>query len=534
MHLDMAGPPGGVNPFTVDEIQELMGLIPSEQQQQSGAAAGGGPAHHLPLGAHPATASQHHRVSSSFDDMHSPMHVNAVAVSNASSAGLASVLGGGNGHRRAPPTASAALTAHGIKGTCTEIDDGTKNQARSERKRSREKQRRTDVNKQFGELTEVLKRIESEEQQLQQERAAREEAREGGPKPNSSNQASRMILPPFSPTNRVDLIARTIAHLERLSHVTKKQVQELQSLEDQLRTAQKAGEDMAQKLKDAVFSQQQQGGMMMSGMMGAAANGGSIYNPMQMAMGGINPMAMVNGNPGSSNAAANGMMSVQPQKQQMMMMVPMMMPPGGSGANAAAGAPGAPIMPPGGQPFMMMPQAFMPSQQPAPGPSSANAPASSTANAPATSSSGGPAPAPSQQLQNQQSMMMQQAMMMQSMQPMMQQMQMMQQQQPSIQPQQPQAPRQQQSQHPQQQLQQPQMIYPAPPQTSSVMVAPSTAGMAASQQRQQQVPQLAQPQQQQTQQSLSSNVTNSSSTQPQETTKGQQQGAGGGSYAYAA
>ena len=308
MHLGMAGPNGG-NPFTVDEIQELMGLIPGGDQP-----AGGG--HHQP--------HQDSRHGGGIDDpsasMHSPMHLNAVGVPSASSSGLATVLGGGN--RRAPAVAPAPSGRTHSKGgnnpnnssnnnnNNNEIDEGSKNLARSERKRSREKQRRTDVNKQFGELTEVLKRIEAEEQQLQQELAAREEARHPGNAANGGVQASRMILPPFSPTNRVDLIARTIAHLERLSHVTKKQVQELHSLEDQLKNAKKAGEDMAQKLKEAVFNQQQQGGMMMSGMMGGM---NPMCTPMQMAMGGMNPMSMVGAAPGASGG---GMMSIQPQKQQ--------------------------------------------------------------------------------------------------------------------------------------------------------------------------------------------------------------------------
>merc|ERR1712005_87894 len=76
----------------------------------------------------------------------------------------------------AAATAGAAAHATTTSGAAMNnggVDEGLKSQARSERKRSREKQRRTDVNKQFGELTEVLKRIEAEEQQLQQERAAR-------------------------------------------------------------------------------------------------------------------------------------------------------------------------------------------------------------------------------------------------------------------------------------------------------------------------------------------------------------------------
>lgn len=512
MHLGMAGPAGGLNPFTADDIQELMGLIPGDQQQQQQQSNGHGN-HHQQHQLHPSepTAGSHQQhqqqqMDNSMNSMqqqqqhHPPMHMQAV--SNASSSGLTAVLSTN------PPAPR--------DGSTTEIDEGSKSQARSERKRSREKQRRTDVNKQFGELTEVLKRIESEEQQLQQERAAREEARDGA----KANQPSRMVLPPFSPTNRVDLIARTIAHLERLSHVTKKQVQEVQKLEEQLKNSQKAGEDMAQKLKDAVFNQGHppNGMMTMNGMMGNGMVANQMFNPMQMAMGGMNPMA---------NGATNGMMSIQPQKQQMMMMVPMMMP--GAGANGATGAPSAPMMPAGNQPFMMMPQAFMPSQQPqqtVSAPASTNGSSANSAAAPSSNTNGRPAPAPSvphQQLQNQQAMVMQQAMMMQSMQPMMQQMQMMQQQQQ----QQPQMARQ----------AQPQMIFPAPQQASTTpqpapIAAPVTAGMQASQQQQLQS-------QQPTQQRLSpsapsSNASNNGSTSSQGSSQQQDATKGGGSYAYAA
>jgi len=610
MYLGMNGPPGGVNPFTVDEIQELMGLIPSEQQQQQLIGSSGV---HVPS-AH-ALSHAHSRVNS-FDDLqghgiHSQQqqqhqhqqqhttsmqqHVNTVAVSNAVSSGLHSVLGGerrgqagilSSAPGKASMNGSSSSSDNNNNGNIDNndndnIDEGSKNQARSERKRSREKQRRTDVNKQFGELTEVLKLIESEEQQLQQVRAAREEARDGNGNSSNSNigssnssslqpttSSARMIFPPFSPTNRVDLIARTIAHLERLSHVTKKQVQELHNLEEQLKNAQKAGEDMAQKLKEAVFNQQQQGvGMMMNGFGMNNMNGAApMYaNPMQMAMNGgmnMNPMGggMVNGThqQGASNVTnTNGMTSIQPQKQQMMMMVPMMMPP--NGANASAGAPGLPA---GNQPFMMMPQAFLPSQQqsaPTPGPSSTNTtnstntPNNSNTATPSPNSTQvqqAPAPAPAnqqqQQLQNQQSMMMQQAMMMQSMQPMMQQ---MQQQQPSMQQQQPQV--QMQQQQPQQQQQQPQqqhqhqMIYPAPQQQqqaqqqpapilSAPMSAPATADMAASQQQNNS--------QQGSSPAISAGSNGSNGTMQQQSQQHQQdpnkqqqqQGSGGGSYAYAA
>jgi len=81
-----------------------------------------------------------------------------------------------------------------------ELDEASKALARSERKRSREKQRRTDVNKQFTDLTKIVRKIEQEE---------REED------PNVFRQ-------PFSSTNRADLVARTIAHIERLRDSNKR------------------------------------------------------------------------------------------------------------------------------------------------------------------------------------------------------------------------------------------------------------------------------------------------------------------------
>lgn len=113
------------------------------------------------------------------------------------------------------------------------IDDGAKAQARSERKRSREKQRRSDVNKQFSDLTEVLQRIETEE----------------------AEEDHSVVRLAFSPTNRVDLIARTITHLERLNASNKRRKAEIESLQQQLAHAKKAGEDTAAKLKEVMFNQ---------------------------------------------------------------------------------------------------------------------------------------------------------------------------------------------------------------------------------------------------------------------------------------
>lgn len=139
-------------------------------------------------------------------------------------------------------------TNSGMSGTAqeshSELHDA---QIRSERKRSREKQRRTDVNKQFAELTEVLKMIEREAQEQEL-------------KEDSYASVSTMIAIAAStgPTNRVDLIARTIAHLERLNRAAKRQRTEIRALKDELECTKKAGEEMAEKLKDMMFSQQHQ------------------------------------------------------------------------------------------------------------------------------------------------------------------------------------------------------------------------------------------------------------------------------------
>ena len=113
------------------------------------------------------------------------------------------------------------------------IDEDVKAQARSERKRSREKQRRSDVNRQFADLMTLLKQIEADE------------AAEG------THVIARLA---FSPTNRVEMIARTVTHLERLRAVNKRLKREAESLQVQLDVAKKAGEDTAAKLKEVMFN----------------------------------------------------------------------------------------------------------------------------------------------------------------------------------------------------------------------------------------------------------------------------------------
>lgn len=178
-------------------------------------------------------------------------------------------------------------------------DDGTgisadsRAKARSERKRSREKQRREDVNKHFGDLTQLLRQVEADD-----------------------DDGNKWIpIPTVGPTNRVDLIARTIVVLERVHRVSMKRKLEIEDLNKQLEDMKKIAEDTTARLKEATMYQQ------------------------------------------------------GPQKPQVMMMVPMMVNPESLGGSAGATAgfmpqlqQQMPFMP---QQMMMMPQ-MTPAQAPAP------------------------------------------------------------------------------------------------------------------------------------------------------------------------
>lgn len=135
-------------------------------------------------------------------------------------------------------------------------------QSRSERKRSREKQRRMDVNKQFSNLTGVLQRIGNEENK---------EAAGG------EDESLSSLITSFNPSNRIDLISRTVACLERLHESNKKQKLEIKEQKKELEEVKKAGEKTAAKLKEAEASQKlaciNQGKMMM--MMPVMMSGGN-------------------------------------------------------------------------------------------------------------------------------------------------------------------------------------------------------------------------------------------------------------------
>lgn len=112
------------------------------------------------------------------------------------------------------------------------MSSGERAQARSERKRSREKQRREDVNKQFADLIALLPQIETDE-----------------------DDGKR--LPYSSITNRVDLIVVAIGILERLHKVSTDRKHEIARLEKELEDAKKMVEDTAARLKEATLTYQQ-------------------------------------------------------------------------------------------------------------------------------------------------------------------------------------------------------------------------------------------------------------------------------------
>jgi hypothetical protein len=226
--------------FSDLEINELLGLIPDEytaEQQAEEAAA--------------ATAAAN-AASALGKGVHHSVTVTAAQVMSSATVGAAvravpgmRLISGANSEGQPQNGGAAGSNATPEQKAQDAHIAAQEAQLRSERKRSREKQRRNDVNKQFSELTEVLKNIEREAQEV-------------GRNDDAYGSVSTMmaIAASTGPTNRVDLIARTIVHLERLNRTAKKQRLEIATLREQLEHTKKAGEEMAEKLKDVMFNQQ--------------------------------------------------------------------------------------------------------------------------------------------------------------------------------------------------------------------------------------------------------------------------------------
>jgi hypothetical protein len=177
---------------------------------------------------------------------------------------LGDVLGGddnedgAHGGRSGPPSEA---------GSSVNVD-ANKNLARTERKRSREKQRRSDVNKQFHDLTHLLRRMETED-------------------PDEFSH-----LPPYSPANRVELMGRTVQMLSVLYERNKKRKTEITDLQEQLEASKKAGEETAAKLKEAMMTPQSMGGNKVMMMVPMLINTGGDSSQPQSQQSSAQPPAM--------------------------------------------------------------------------------------------------------------------------------------------------------------------------------------------------------------------------------------------------
>jgi len=145
----------------------------------------------------------------------------------------------------------------------TSISNEDKKQARSERKRSREKQRRLDVNAQIVELTTVLQKVEAEE---------------------NDGEESSFPNNPSSPGNRVDLIGRTIATLSRFYNENGKRQREITELQEKVTIAKK--KIKLKEVQNLAVAAQQTSAMMMPMMNGN-------FMPMQSMQSMMYPTACV-------------------------------------------------------------------------------------------------------------------------------------------------------------------------------------------------------------------------------------------------
>jgi DNA-binding protein H-NS len=180
--------------------------------------------------------------------------------------------------------------------------------ARTERKRSREKQRRFDVNKQFSELTAAVRQIEMETEEYR-------------------------VPTMYSPNNRADLIARTVALLQALHSMNQKKQKEINELQEELQRAKLAGEEAAQKLKESMMAPQNVGNnkvIMMVPMMMNADGSTAGVNPTAAPVA-FPPMPFPTGAPATTNDATPpnpwGVMPPWMMQHMMMPQAALMVPP---------------------------------------------------------------------------------------------------------------------------------------------------------------------------------------------------------------
>lgn len=159
---------------------------------------------------------------------------------------------------------------------CDDGDGNSKGKWGSEKKRSREKQRRSDLNQQFSELKELLAKIEESEDGHATERKKRRKSRAGSAK------------------NRQDLVAHTIDVLHHLHDKNHERITEIRELKNELRelklSVSKAASDAAvESSQNKPEGKQDQVSIMMMPMVmpsSSSMSGVSVANQMAM----CNPM----------------------------------------------------------------------------------------------------------------------------------------------------------------------------------------------------------------------------------------------------
>ena len=103
-------------------------------------------------------------------------------------------------------------------------------QVRLMQKRKREKEQRNDVNGQFAKLLELLKLIEREAEEIGRQYGEEDSSSSSDAGCYASISTIMALSASTGPTNRVDLLARTIIHLEHLNRTAKKQQVEIAEL----------------------------------------------------------------------------------------------------------------------------------------------------------------------------------------------------------------------------------------------------------------------------------------------------------------
>ena len=126
--------------------------------------------------------------------------------------------------RDAETSAETNPTIANATSNTTSTSEDEKAQIRSQRKRHREKQRRSDINSQFASLMSLLKKVEaddldsdiSDDEEDDMTNDPRNGVNSFGP---PKKKKKKIHIPAGSISNRIDLIARTIAIMERLHQV---------------------------------------------------------------------------------------------------------------------------------------------------------------------------------------------------------------------------------------------------------------------------------------------------------------------------